>query len=111
MSLERKVPAVCLVTGGVPVRRDRRYVEAVESIREIDDKPWFLQEDRDPSHGIRKLGLAQEYKNAYNIQNLKHPTQSPDCNPIEGIWAILKQRIRDRIFDTEDNIKEALQEE
>lgn len=61
------------------------YVAAVKSMRNIDDKPWLLQEDGDPSHGMRKRGLAQEYKDAHNIQNLSHPAQSPDLNPIEGI--------------------------
>ncbi len=87
------------------------YVEAVESMRLIDDKPWLLQEDGDPSHGIRKRGLAEEYKEAHGIQNLSHPAQSPDLNPIEGIWNIIKQRLRRRIFDTEEEMKEALQAE
>lgn len=88
------------------------YVEAVKSMRLIDDKPWLLQEDGDPSNGIRKYGLAQEYKKAHSIQNLwDHPEQRPDLNPIEGIWAIVKQRLRRRIFDSEEEIKEALQEE
>src|SRR5688572_5490422 len=83
----------------------------MNSLRDIDEKPWLLQEDGDPSHGMRKQGLAQEYKTTYGIENLSHPAQSPDLNPIEGIWAILKQRIRRRIFDSEDEMKEALQEE
>ena len=84
------------------------YCQAIESMREIDDKPWLLQEDGDPSHGMRKKGLAQEYKETHGIQNLAHPTQSPDLNPIEGIWAIIKQRLRYRIFDSEEEMKEAL---
>jgi len=60
---------------------------------------------------MRKRGLAEEYKEAYNIQNLTHPAQSPDLNPIEGIWSIIKQRLRRRIFDSEEEMKEALQEE
>ena len=87
------------------------YVQAVKSMRLIDDKPWLLQEDGDPSHGMRKKGLAQEYKEAHDIQNLVHPAQSPDLNPIEGIWAIIKQRLCRRIFDSEEEMKEALQEE
>jgi hypothetical protein len=43
------------------------YVDTIESIRLIDDKPWLLQEDRDPLYGIRKRGLAQEYKEAHNV--------------------------------------------
>ena len=60
---------------------------------------------------MRKRGLAQEYKEAHDIQNLIHPAQSPDLNPIEAIWAIIKQRIRRRIFDFEEEMKEAFQEE
>ena len=78
---------------------------------EIDDKPWLLQEDGDPSHGMRKQGLAQEYKASAKVQNLSHPAQSPDLNPIEGIWAIIKQRLRRRVFDSEEDMKQGLQEE
>lgn len=87
------------------------YCEAVKSMQQIDNKPWLLQEDGDPSHGMRKRGLAQEYKEKHHIQNLIHPAQSPDLNPIEGIWAIIKQRLRRKVFDSEEEMKEALQEE
>ena len=60
---------------------------------------------------MRKAGLAREYKDTYNIQNLAHPVQSPDLNPIKGIWAIIKQRLRQRIFDSKKEIKKALQKE
>lgn len=49
------------------------YCDAIGKMRSIDDKPWLFQEDGDPSHGIRKVGLAQKYKMARNVQNLKHP--------------------------------------
>jgi hypothetical protein len=60
---------------------------------------------------MRRRGLAQEYREAHGVQNLAHPAQSPDLNPIEGIWNIIKQRLRRRIFDSEEEMKEALQEE
>jgi hypothetical protein len=87
------------------------YIQAIESMREIDDKPWLLMEDGDPSHGMRKHGLAAELKARHNVQNITHPAQSPDLNPIEGVWAILKQRVRNRLFDSEEEMKEVLQEE
>ncbi|KAH9203355.1 hypothetical protein DL95DRAFT_274595, partial [Leptodontidium sp. 2 PMI_412] len=34
---------------------------------------WYLQEDGDPSHGMRRKGLAQQLKEANWIDNLKHP--------------------------------------
>jgi hypothetical protein len=60
---------------------------------------------------MRKAGLARKYKDAHDVQNLVHPAQSPNLNPIKGIWAIIKQRLRRRIFDSEEEMKEALQEE
>ncbi|KAF2174600.1 hypothetical protein K469DRAFT_614016, partial [Zopfia rhizophila CBS 207.26] len=42
---------------------------------------------------------------------LTHPAQSPNLSPIEGIWAIIKQRLQRRIFDSEEELRKALQEE
>ena len=61
------------------------YCDAIRSMRSIDSKPWLLQDVGNPSHGMRKYGLAQEYKIAAGVQNLAHPAQSLDLNPIEGI--------------------------
>ena len=60
---------------------------------------------------MRKKGLAQQLKEDNWIMNLKHPAQSPDLNPIEAIWNIIKQRLRRRIFYSDEEVKEALQEE
>jgi hypothetical protein len=54
-------------------------------MRSVDEKPWLLQEDGDPSHGMRKSGLARAYKVSYAVKNLVHLTQSLDLSPIEGI--------------------------
>lgn len=86
------------------------YCDAVQTMSQIDNKQWLLQEDGDPSHGMRKDGFVQQYKRERGIQNLSHPAQSPDLNPIEAIWSIIKQRLRRRIFDSEE-MKEALQDE
>lgn len=34
---------------------------------------WYLQEDGDPSHSMRKEGLAYSYKKKHGIKNLMHP--------------------------------------
>jgi hypothetical protein len=87
------------------------YCQAIESMRQINNKEWFLQEDGDPSHGMHKEGLAAEYKAARNIKNWFHPAQSPDLNPIEGIWLIIKSRLHRKVYNSEDELKEALQAE
>jgi hypothetical protein len=58
-----------------------------------------------------KDGLARQLKVVNWVVNIKHPAQSPDLNPIEGIWNIIKQRVRQRVFYTDEEVKQALQEE
>ena len=87
------------------------YIKAIQQARDQEPGPWVLQEDGDPSHGIRKEGLARKLKDLNSIVNFKHPAQSPDLNPIEAIWNIIKQRLRQRIFYSDEEVKEALQEE
>jgi crotonobetainyl-CoA:carnitine CoA-transferase CaiB-like acyl-CoA transferase len=55
--------------------------------------------------------MAKQFKDNNWITVLIHPAQSPDLNPIEAIWAILKQRIRRRRWENMDQLKEVLQDE
>ena len=87
------------------------YYQAVKDGSKRGPGQQYLQEDGDPSHGMRKRGLAQDYKEAHGITNLKYPTQSPDLNPIEAIWNIIKQRLHCKLFDSEEEMKDAIQEE
>ena len=50
-------------------------------------------------------------KKANWIDNLVYPPQSPDLNPMEACWNILKQRARRRVWNTLDELKEILQDE
>jgi transposase len=50
-------------------------------------------------------------KEANWIDSLFHPAQSPDLNPIEAVWNILKQRVRQRIWNSIEELKAILQEE
>ena len=47
--------------------------------------------------------MAQVYLESNWIPTLYYPAQSPDLNPTEGVWNILKQRVRKRSWK---NIKE-----
>jgi hypothetical protein len=100
---ERLLPG--LITA---VSKQRIYGPATE-----DKGPanWLLQEDGDPSHGMKKDGLARQLKTDNWIENLTHPPVSPDLNPQEGVWNILKQRVRKRVWHGLEELKEVIQDE
>jgi transposase len=98
------------------------YIGIIKDLKaQYPEKTWILQEDGDPSHGIKsrkaKLGgdkldsLCTKLRKENGIISLIHPPQSPDLNPIEGIWNILKQRVRRRQWRTLEELKQILQDE
>ena len=102
------------------------YVTAVQQVRLNDHSSpsgtsnWMLQEDGDPSHGHKVQGLATTYREAHWVPLLNHPPpppppppppSSPDLNPQEGCWNILKQRVRRRGYNSLEELKLAIQTE
>lgn len=60
-----------------------------------DNSKWLLLEDNDPKH---KSGLCNAWKDKNGIEQMNWPPQSPDCNPIENVWALLKARLKGKSF-------------
>lgn len=88
------------------------YIKVIQEARIIHNRDTILQEDNDPSHGTRsELNVAKQLKDSNWITALVHPAQSPDLNPIEAVWNILKQRVRRQRWDNLAQLKEVLQDE
>ena len=94
------------------------YITAINKACLEDPKGWILQEDNDPSYSskgrtnrktkvnIPSLCIVLKYANW--VDTLNHPSNSPDLNPIEACWSILKQRVCKRTWDSLDQLKEIL---
>lgn len=87
----------------------------IEHIKHLQSKykcKMYFQEDNDGSHGTRSLdNLPLRVKRDADLKLLVHPAQSPDLNPIESVWEIIKQRLRGGRWQTLAEFKEAIQRE
>ena len=58
---------------------------------ENDD--WMLQEDNDPKHTLKK---CENWRDENGVTRIRWPSQSPDLNPMENLWANMKINVMKR---------------
>ena len=68
---------------------------------------FIFQQDNDPKH---KSKICVDYVTRAGWEVLDWPSQSPDLNPIENLWAILDAQLRDRKPQNEEQLYQTLKE-
>ena len=55
--------------------------------------------------------LARSFRQKHNMKLLKHSAQSLDLNPHEGVWGILKPRVRKHQWNSLSELKRVILDE
>ena len=69
-----------------------------------------VMEDGAPMH---RSAIAKQFRTAHGMETITHPAQSPDMNPIEHVWKVLKEQVnkRPRLPKNAEELKVVLLEE
>lgn len=70
--------------------------------------PWWFQQDNAPQH---KANVSKAWFHNHGVSLIDFPPYSPDLNPIENLWNIIKQRVERRLVHTVDEVERVLKEE
>ncbi|KAI2666726.1 Transposable element Tcb1 transposase [Labeo rohita] len=70
------------------------------------DKDFIFQHDLAPAHSAKTTG---KWFTDHGITVLNWPANSPDLNPIENLWDIVKRKLRDARPNTLNELKAAIE--
>ncbi len=71
------------------------------------DADFIFQQDLTPAHTAKG---TKSWFNDHGVTVLDWPANSPDLNPIENLWCIVKRKMRDTRPNNADELKAAIKE-
>ncbi len=69
------------------------------------DADFIFQQDLAPAHTAKG---TKSWFNDHGVTVLDWPANSPDLNPIENLWCIVKRKMRDTRPNKADDLKAAI---
>lgn len=113
-----KFPTKVMIWGGISVKgvtpmyvvegimNSTQYKVVLENVLIPTMKKWFRRagifvQDGAPCHTSKECMTFLKNK---RVEVLDWPGNSPDCNPIENIWAILKAKVHQRCPKTKNEL-------
>jgi transposase len=82
--------------------------QLLPSAQSLYGRNWRLQQDNDPKHTSR---VAKDFIAENKINTIDWPSNSPDLNPIENIWYIMKNNVEKRMPRNVAELKRFMVEE
>lgn len=79
----------------------------VQYANEVYPEGYWFQCDNDPKH---KAELTQRFIRENMPYSLSWPSKSPDLNPVENVWALMKRIVRKKMPTTLEELEIAIQE-
>jgi transposase len=77
-------------------------------VRRMFGRRWRFQQDNDPKHTSR---VAREFLEENFPEVMDWPSNSPDLNPIENLWGIVKHRVEKRMPNNIGELQQYMTEE
>ncbi len=71
------------------------------------DADFIFQQDLAPAHTAKG---TKSWFNGHGVTVLDWPANSPDLNPIENLWSIIKRKMRDTRPNNADDLKATVKE-
>ncbi|KAI5147969.1 hypothetical protein ENBRE01_0029 [Enteropsectra breve] len=104
------VGKLAIIDGNMNSIQYTRIVDSCleQSAANLSITNYILQQDNDPKHTST---FTKDYFTSRNINVMSWPSQSPDMNPIEHLWAYLKPKIHSRCPKNKPEAITIIQEE